>query len=237
MKGNKKNDDSIARERWRIRFSTPEKYQEMVKGYYRLITGVDIVIGRIRETLEKQGLADNTVILLMGDNGFFLGEHGFAGKWYGYEESIRVPLILYDPRLPASKQGQIKQEMALNIDISLTILELAGLPIPQQVQGKSLVPIVQSKKVDWRDDFLYEHLFVASTRPNDPKSSQIPRCEGVVTARYKYLRYIDQEPVYEQLFDLKSDPYETKNLTKEPNSQAILERLRQRCDELCQKCE
>jgi arylsulfatase A-like enzyme len=78
-----RDDETTARVRWKMRFSTPEKYQEMVKGYYRLITGVDVVVGRIRQELDRLGLADNTIILFTGDNGFFLGEHGLAGKWYG----------------------------------------------------------------------------------------------------------------------------------------------------------
>ena len=104
-------NDNEARRRWEIRFSTPEKYQESVKGYYRLITGVDVVTGRIRDELERLGLADNTVVMLLGDNGFYLGEHGIAGKWYGHEESIRVPLVIYDPRLPEDRRGQELEEI------------------------------------------------------------------------------------------------------------------------------
>jgi arylsulfatase A-like enzyme len=227
------DENSIARERWQIRFSTPEKYQEMVKGYYGLITGVDVVVGRIRETLANLGFADNTVIIFSGDNGFYLGEHGFAGKWYGHEESIRVPLLFYDPRLDRSRRGQVPDAIALNIDIAPTITELAGIGTASQFQGKSLLPLIHGKIAPWRDDFLYEHLFVVGAPSDNPGGSRIARSEGVVTMDWKYLRYIDQEPVYEELYDLKADPRETTNLATVQKYQTRLSELRARCDELC----
>ena len=91
---------SEARHRWQMRFATPEAYQESVKGYYRLIAGVDDVVGRIKDALRRLGRTDNTIIVLTGDNGFYLGEHGLAGKWYGHEESIRVPCSTTTPGGP-----------------------------------------------------------------------------------------------------------------------------------------
>ena len=93
-------EPSEARNRWRSRFETPEKYQHNVKNYYRLITQVDDVIGDMVHQLERLGIDDNTVIIFMGDNGMLLGEHGLAGKWFIYEESVRVPMFIYDPRAP-----------------------------------------------------------------------------------------------------------------------------------------
>lgn len=215
-----------ARRRWQIRFSTPEKYQESVKGYYRLIYGVDVVIGEIREELERLGLADNTIIVLMGDNGFYLGEHGMAGKWYGHEESIRVPLVIYDPRLPAKLKGQKRTEFALNVDIAPTLLDMAGAAIPETMQGKSLKPLVSGKSPAWRDEFFYEHRF---------QFSAIPKSEGVVTKRYKYLRYIESEPMFEELYDLKTDPHEEHNLARDPNCQDLLEDMRKKCDALLEE--
>ncbi|NIA32014.1 MAG: sulfatase-like hydrolase/transferase [Actinobacteria bacterium] len=217
----KKNNEG--RRRWQIRFSTPEKYQESVKSYYRLITGVDMVVGKIREALAKQKLDKNTVIILLGDNGFYLGEHGLAGKWFGHEESIRVPLIIYDPQLPPQLRGQKRDEMALNIDIAPTILSLAGVQIPQSMQGRDLMALIKGNARNWRHDFLYEHLF---------KHPAIPKSEGVVGERFKYLRYIDQKPVYEELYDLKNDPHEEKNLAAEKEYAPVLQKMRKRCDEL-----
>ncbi|MFC1765129.1 sulfatase [Planctomycetota bacterium] len=216
-------ENNEARKRWQKRFVTPELYQKMVKGYYRLVYGVDVQIGRLRQKLAEKGMADNTVIILMGDNGFFLGEHGMAGKWFAQEESIRVPLLVYDPRLPASQRGIRNKDIALNIDIAPTVLALADVPPPIGMQGSSLAPLLGGHKVVWRQDFYYEHLFDAVT---------IPKCEAVVSTRWKYIRYPDTDPMYEQLFDLKNDPNETKNLVGIPKYQEQLQRMQLRFDEL-----
>ena len=118
--------NSENRARWAARYWGPARYQECVKGYYRLITEVDLEVGRIVAELEKRKLADNTVIVFTSDHGAYLGEYGFSGKWYAHEVSIRVPLIVYDPRLPKERQGTRRDEMALNIDMAPTLLALAG---------------------------------------------------------------------------------------------------------------
>jgi arylsulfatase A-like enzyme len=218
-----RSDSTEARLRWQLRFATPGMYQTSVKYYYRLLTQVDDVVGEIREALRRRGVEDNTVIVFLGDNGFFLGEHGLAGKWYGYEESIRVPLILYDPRLPGSRCGQVRDEMALNVDVAPTLLAAAGLPIPAQMQGRDLMPLLGGERVAWREDFLFEHLF---------RHARIPHSDGVVAGRYKYPRYIDETPVHEQLFDLAADPGETENVTGRPQYAEVLRRMRERYGEL-----
>jgi arylsulfatase A-like enzyme len=116
----------------------------MVKGYYRMIAGVDLEIGKIRAQLKKQGLDKNTVIILMGDNGYFLGERQLADKWLMYDLSVRVPLIVYDPRI---RQHQEVETMALNVDIAATIAELGKVPLPQGWQGKSLYPLLKKNKI------------------------------------------------------------------------------------------
>lgn len=219
----RKNNEG--RKRWEIRFSTPAKYQEMVKGYYRLITGVDRAVGNIRKELRRLDLAGNTIIIFTSDNGFFLGEHGLAGKWYGYEESIRVPLIVYDPRLKAGQRGHVRQEIALNIDIAPTILSLADLPVPARMQGRDLTLLVKGEDISWRKDFFYEHRFDYIT---------IPQSEGVIGKRYKYLRYLNQDPVYEELYDLKTDPNEVNNLAGDSRYKDILQNMRKRYEELRQ---
>ena len=110
------------RTRWYWRYDTPEKYQHSVKGYYRMIAGIDLELGKIRKKLAAKGLDKNTVIILMGDNGYFLGERQFAGKWLMYDNSVRVPLIVYDP---SAKRHLDSEELALNIDVPSTILDLA----------------------------------------------------------------------------------------------------------------
>ncbi len=214
---------SEGRKRWKIRFSTPVMHQESVKSYYRLVTGVDAAIGRIRDVLKRRGLDRNTIIVFTADNGFYLGERGLAGKWYAHEESIRVPLIVYDPRWAASERGRTVKEMALNIDIAPTLLELAGLPVPKTVQGRSLAGLLAGTCKTWRKDFFYEHLF---------ERHNIPKSEGVRTQRWKYIRYFEQQPVYEELYDLVKDPFEEDNLVADAGHRATLETLRKRCDEL-----
>ncbi len=210
--------NSEARMRWAVRFWGPARYQESVKGYYRLISGVDRQVGRILEKLKQSGLADNTVIIFTGDNGFFLGEHGMAGKWFPHEESIRVPLIIYDPRLPKSKRGRRCSEMALSIDIAPTICELAGIDPPTGMQGKSLVPLLDGQATNWRHEWFYEHLFV---------HPRIPVNEGIRTDRWKYMRF-EVDPVWEGLYDLSKDAGETRNLTGDPNYKDVLTEMRQK---------
>jgi len=216
--------DSEARRRWELRFPTAEKFQESVKGYYRLITGVDIVIGKIRAELKRLGFDDNTVIIFTGDNGFYLGEYGLAGKWFPHELSIRVPLIVYDPAAPRSRRGLTLDRMALNVDIAPTILQFAGLKPPAQMQGQSLLPLLRGKRPKWRTEFFYEHPFEHKT---------IAKSVALRTRRYKYARYTDYD--YEEIYDLKTDPDEINNLAKDPTRRKTLESLRKRCRELAQK--
>ena len=183
----------------------PKTTQKNAK-YAAMVESVDDCAGRIMETLEKHGIADRTVIIFTSDNGFYLGEHGLAGKWFMHEESIRLPLVICDPRLPRKEAGRRVSEPALNIDIAPTILELAGLSVPATVQGRSLVPLLQRRRVAWRTEFFYEHPF---------RHPRIPMTEGVRGVRWKYVRYTSLDPVVEELYDLKTDPREEKNLAKD----------------------
>jgi len=215
---------SLNRVRWHWRFDTPEKAREKTKGYYRMISGVDAVIGRLTAELERLKLDDSTIVILSSDNGYFLGERGFAGKWTGHEVSLRVPLVLYDPGARKSLRGLCPGQMALNVDIAPTMLELAGLEVPKEMQGRSLVPILKGRKPeDWRIDFFHEHLF---------EHRSIPKYEGVRNERYTYLRYFEQQPVHEELYDLANDPHQERNLVGEERHEQTLNKLRKRCDAL-----
>ena len=209
--------------RWTWRYDTPEKYQHSVKGYYRMISGIDLEIAKIRAELKKKGLYKNTVIILMGDNGYFLGERQLAGKWLLYDNSIRVPMIIYDPR--AHKHWDIDQ-MVLNIDIPPTILDFAGVKAPESWQGKSLVPLVETGKARFeRDTVLIEHLW---------EFENIPPSEGVRTKDWKYFRYVDNKSV-EELYNLKKDPQEIDNLAKKPKYREKQEAFRSATDRLAKK--
>jgi arylsulfatase A-like enzyme len=209
-----RTNENVARERWIPLFSTPELYQSTVKNYYRLITGVDEVVGKMVAQLKKLGLDKNTIIIFMGDNGFYLGEHGLEGKWYGHEESIRVPLIIYDPRIAAEKNGKKIDEMALNIDIAPTILSYARISIPENMQGKNLNELLTAKTP--RNNFFYEHTY--------SKSPKIPNVEGIVTKDFKYMKFIEHN--YEELYNIKTDPKEKINLATDKRYAAKLEELR-----------
>ena len=210
--------EGFNRTRWKWRFDTPEKYQNMVKGYYRMITEIDDEIGLIRKQLKEKGIADNTIIIVMGDNGYFLGDRQLADKWLMYDASIRIPLIIYDPRVhkPASIDA-----MVLNIDITKTMLGIAGITAPKKYQGQDLMPFVEKGNIPSnRKSILIEHLW---------KLPEIPSSEGIRSANWKYFRYrLISAP--EELYDLKSDPLEKNNLAANPKYAKQLALLRKQCD-------
>ena len=208
--------------RWTWRFDTPEKYQRMVKGYYRMIAGVDLEIARIRAQLKQQGLDKNTIIIVMGDNGYFLGERQLADKWLLYDNSVRVPLIIYDPRTPVHRDVD---DMALNIDVPATIADAAGVKPPAAWHGRSLLPIVSgtASRID-RDTVLIEHLW---------EFKDIPPSEGVRTKQWTYFRYVNDKTL-EELYDLQADPQQTTNLAKVVSYSAVLNKLRGTTDRLSQ---
>jgi len=211
---------SEGRTRWQRRFATPEMHQNSVKDYYRLITGVDDAVGRVIKTLDELKRNGNTAIVFTSDNGFFLGEHGLAGKWFMYEESIRLPLLIRYPKTAKSLRGRQIDPMALTIDIAPTLLDFAGVTTPAGMQGRSLKPLVMGQSPAWRETFFYEHHFGYHGR--------IPQSEGVRGERWKYTRYISMEPAYEALFDLKADPGEEHNLAGDSRHAATLEQMRNR---------
>jgi arylsulfatase A-like enzyme len=199
----------------------PESYQKSMKTIYSLISRMDLALGQITAALRRLGLYDNTIIIWSSDHGSFLGAHGLKGKWLMYEESIRIPLIIRDPRHKAARTGRRVNQMALNIDLAPTMLDYAGLPIPEPMQGKTLAPIVAGADEPLRDDWYYEHFY--------EHRNNIRPTEGVRTREWKYVRFPKQTPVYEQLFHLAKDPYEQKNLAQDPNHKQTLNRLRRRC--------
>lgn len=201
--------EGFNRLRWGWRFDTPEKYQHSIKGYYRMIHDIDLEIGKVRARLKEQGLDKNTIIILMGDNGFFLGERQLAGKWLMHDNSVRVPLIIFDPRVRKSTDTD---EMGLNIDIPATILDIAGVDIPHEYHGKSLMPLVNRKGTFNRDTVLIEHLW---------EFVNIPPSEGIRTNEWKYFRYVNDHSL-EELYYLSDDPKEINNLAKEARYQDVL---------------
>jgi len=215
---------SMNRDRWFWRWDTPAKWQKNVRAYFRMISGVDHSMGRVLSTLEELGMKEDTVVIFSGDNGYYLGSRGFAGKWSHYEESLRVPLIIFDPRLPAAKRGRVAVDVVLNVDIAPTIVDAAELPAAAAQQGRSLLPLVRGEPVaEWRTDFFCEHLF---------DNNKIPKWEGVRDERWVYARYFQQEPVFEFLHDLEADPNQLTNFAADPGFAEALSKMRKRCDTL-----
>jgi len=224
--------DSINRERFFWRWDTPDKYQTNMRAYFRMLSGIDHVVGRLRKQLEHQGLADNTVIIYTADNGYYLGDRGFAGKWTHYEQSLRVPMVIHDPRQPVAHRGKVRSELVLNSDLAATMISLAGQPVPDTHTGRSLAPLIMGKTPEWRTDFLCEFLAV-------PRS--IPLWEGVRGTRWVYARYFvngKHKPPFEFLHDLQDDPDQLVNLAALPAARrtaahvAALANMRRRCDTL-----
>ena len=218
------NEKNEGRVRWHWRFDELEKYQTMMKNYCWLATEVDTTCGRVLEELKKQGLLESTLIIFMADNGYFHGEHGLADKWYPYEESIRVPLIVRDPRMDKSKQGRTNDDLVLNVDLAPTILTAAGVETPDTMQGCDVSPLyLAASKPEWRTEFFYEH-------PTIKNTNFIPSSEGLVRRDWKYFYWSDFN--LEQLFDLKADPREENDLAANPAHQDHLAKMKKRFGEL-----
>lgn len=208
------------------RLNQDEASQQSLRTFYRTVTRADQAVGKILEELERLKLDDNTVVIFTSDHGSLLGDHGLSGKWLMYENSIRVPMIVYDPRLDKKLAGGRRDAMVLSIDLAPTMLALAALVPPDSMQGRDLMPIVKQEPVKWREHFYYEH-----TYQTDPPRSPIPKTEGIRTERWKYIRYPEAEPTYEQLFDLETDPLEQKNLALIADYSKPLSELRTMCNE------
>ena len=133
---------TINRERYFWRWNTDERYQTNMKAYYRMVSGIYGAIGRFLKALDEAGLADNTIIVYSADNGYHMGNRGLAGKWSHFDESLRVPMIVYDPRVPEDQLGKVSYAAALNVDLPATFLDFAGAEVTRRYQGRSLKPIV-----------------------------------------------------------------------------------------------
>ncbi len=204
------NEKNEGRVRWHWRFDTPEKYQEMMKNYYRLATEVDATCGRVLAELKKQGVLDNTLVIFTGDNGYFHGEHGLADKWYPHEESIRVPLIVRDPRMPPAKRGQHQRRLHAERRPRPDDPRRRRHRRPDDDAGPRLRPALsRGEKPAWRTEFFYEHAIIHSI-------DFIPSSEALVRKDWKYFYWPDFK--HEQLFDLR--PIHRRRTTSPPTRPA-----------------
>ena len=217
---------TINRERFFWRWNTDERYRINMRAYLRMVSGIDHAIGRFLKALEEQGLAENTIIVYTADNGYHLGNRGFAGKWSHYEESIRVPMVVYDPRVKGKARGQVRRESVLNLDLPSTFLSWAGVEIPKRYQGKTFAKLISdSNPSPWRKYTFHEHFAVRH---------RIPAFEGMRGDRFKYVRYVDEKN-YEFLHDLKNDPDELTNLASNPQYTKTLKQMRGLTDQRVQE--
>jgi arylsulfatase A-like enzyme len=218
------NEKNESRVRWHWRFDTPEKYQEMMKNYYRLATEVDSTCGRVLEELKKEGVLDQTLVIFTGDNGYFHAEHGLADKWYPHQESIRVPLIVRDPRIAPAKRGGTNDDFTLNVDLAPTILGATNQNAPATMQGRDIAPLyLAAEKPKWRTEFFYEHAVIKSV-------DFIPASEALVRKDWKYFYWPNFE--FEQLFHVEADPLEENDLAHDPAQATRLAEMRARFAEL-----
>jgi arylsulfatase A-like enzyme len=216
---------------------------------YQTITGVDRVLGQLRTTLDRLGESDNTIIVFSTDHGIHHGEHGLGGKCFLYEEDLRIPMIVFDPRLPDAARGQVREEMVAVPDLAPTMLELADEAIPDTMQGTSMVPLLNGGMPEWRDALFTEQLM---------DIQNYPRSESIRSSEWKYIRYFArtedpaqeglpfrgtldnyqecltstldgrEEPIYEELYHLAEDPSETTNEAANPAHAGVLEEFRRR---------
>jgi arylsulfatase A-like enzyme len=196
---------------------TKDKFE---KNFLRCVASLDRSVGEILQALKDQKLDKNTVIIYLSDNGYLWGEHGLGGKWLLYEESIRVPIIISDPREPGRLHGLRPGEFALNIDVAPTVLDLAGVPVPPEMNGISLAPWIQGKKLPTRNEFFLEHVGVIEVE------TPIPDSRGIRTTDWKYIHYINTQPEVDELYHISVDPFEENNLAGNPEYSGILERMK-----------
>lgn len=237
----------------------PDTLRERIIRETQTITGIDHVVGAVRAALARIGAAKNTIIVFSSDHGIMHGEFGLGGKALNYEECLRIPMIVMDPRLPLNHHGRRSMALAESIDIAPTLLDYAGIVVPSAMQGLSLRPLVEGTQEKLRDSSFAENLW--STFFGNP------RIESVRTSEWKYIRYFrndrtlyagmteknayaarpeftaayagwltasikGEQPVYEELYHLASDPHEITNLAASPLYADVLMRLRRECQRL-----
>ncbi|MDF1813258.1 MAG: sulfatase [Verrucomicrobiales bacterium] len=192
-----------------------DNFNEALAKYHQLVYAIDQAVGMIRSAVEQAGIADNTVVIYTSDNGYFNGAHGYGSKVLPYEESTRAPMIIHDPREPES-HGKRTASLSGNIDVAPTILELASVPIPENVDGKSLLPLLKDETTE-----IHKHLAIMNCWGPQPAQSF-----GALSDRYKYIYwYYDNDKMdpAEELYDLENDRLELKNLAADGNSPALKE--------------
>lgn len=211
---------------------TEFKYQRYMRDYAKVVHELDNQIGRLLDYLQTKGLLENTLVVYTSDQGFYMGEHGWFDKRFIYEESLSTPLVMLLPK-GYERRGVIK-EMVQNIDYAPTFLEMAGAPVPADIQGESLVPLLRGKAAskeekqrlkNWRDAIYYHYY-------EYPAEHAVRRHYGIRTDRYKLTHFYGHDVNAWELYDLKKDPHETNNLYGKPGQEKLQKQMHRRLEEL-----
>ncbi|MEM7392333.1 MAG: sulfatase/phosphatase domain-containing protein, partial [Verrucomicrobiota bacterium] len=198
------------------------KYQRYAKNYLRTVKGVDEGVGKMMDTLKRLGLEDNTVVIYSSDQGFYIGDHGWYDKRWMYEESLMMPFIVKWPGVV--KPGSRDRHMIQNIDYASTFLDMAGAPIPGDLQGVSLVPLLKGESPkNWRTSIYYHYY-------EYPSVHMVPRHFGIRTERYKLMKFYEFDEW--EFYDLKTDPDELTNLYNNPEYKEKIEQVKKQLDDL-----
>jgi arylsulfatase A-like enzyme len=212
-------------------YDTISCYEHHIR-YYQMISAMDKVIGDMVKSLDEKGLSDNTIIIFASDHGLLMGEYGMGGKALLYDLTAKIPCFIYDPRLSPEKRGITNEKLVSSLDIPSTILDYAGINPPENMQGKSLIPLLNRDTTNWRDELFLESMYTG--RGN-------PICEGIRMGNWKYIRmyqlhkgkyseedidFTQRKPDFEQLFNLKDDPEEMNNLIDQYEGDELLTTLR-----------
>lgn len=187
-----------------------------IRNMMRALMAVDDGVGEVLKALEDTGQLENTLVIFTSDNGYFWREHGLGDKRAAYEDAIRIPLVMRYPKLV--KPGTVIDQLVANIDICPTLLDLAGVRIPNHVQGASVLPLLAGKTAKWRTSFLIEY-------DQEGRYPFIPTWKGVRANGWKYIHYTEQEGM-DELYNLRDDPYELKNLIDDPAARTRLSQLK-----------
>lgn len=261
-----------ARKRYNYRYVDVIGYQKAMRSYYATVSYLDKMCSEIIDELKNQNIYQKTMIIVTADNGEFHTNHALADKWYPYQESIRVPLIIYDPRIPLHKRGTLDHSFTLNVDLATTILGAAGLQPPKDMQGQNIAELYLSNDDDINEDYDQEKKELLDTNNNakttiyslfNTKASKnkretkpdkkkirtkqhwrteffyefpaiqwnIPSSRSLVRKDYKYITW-PKNGAYEELFDLKNDPFEFHNLASNSKYQNLKNAMRIRMEEL-----
>lgn len=199
------------------------KYQRYMQDYLACISSVDDNVGRVLDYLEESGLAENTIVVYTSDQGFYLGEHGWFDKRFIYDQSFKTPLIVRWPN--TVKPGSVEDEMVQNLDFAPTLLEAAGIEVPADMQGESLMPLLRGEKEKWDRDAVYYQYY------EYPSVHMVKRHYGIVTKAYKLVHFYYDVDEWE-LYDRLKDPNEMNNVYDDPDYADIVVELKQKLTEL-----